>query len=90
MRRKKYEALYKEAGRASFRNWSNVKRSELCGCYHCCRIFSSSEVTECIPDNDLTTAVCPHCGIDAVLGDASGIPLQKDILEELRAYWFGA
>ena len=85
---KKYEEFYDLASKASFRNWHSVKRSEFCGCYFCCRIFPSSEVTECIPDNDLTTAVCPHCGIDSVIGDNSGIPIRKDVLEELRRFWF--
>ena len=85
----KYKEYYDLASKASFQNWQTVKASQFCGCYSCCRIFPSSEVTECIPDGSLMTAVCPHCGIDAVIGEDSGIPIRKDVLDELQVRWFG-
>ena len=85
MTKKKYKKYYGLAGKASFENWNNVKESNMCGCYYCCRIFPSSKVTDAdwVPDAHGRTVLCPYCGIDAVLGDASGIPIQKDVLEEL-------
>jgi len=91
MSEKKYKDYYALAGKASFENWKSVKNSQLCGCYYCCSIFHSSEVT----DEDWTldlhgrTVLCPRCGIDAVIGDTSGIPIQKDVLEELYQEMFG-
>ena len=91
MSEKKYKDYYALAGKASFENWKSVKNSQLCGCYYCCSIFHSSEVT----DEDWTldihgrTVLCPRCGIDAVIGDASGIPIQEDVLEELHQEKFG-
>jgi hypothetical protein len=35
------------------------------------------------------TALCPHCGIDAVIGDASGFPITKEFLSEMCQAWFG-
>jgi hypothetical protein len=35
------------------------------------------------------TALCPHCGIDAVLpDDVPGAPLSTGLLEAMRQYWF--
>ena len=86
MTKKKYQRYYRLAGKASFENWNNVMKSDMCGCYYCCRIFPSSEISDLdwIQDLHGRTVLCPYCSIDAVLGDASGIPIQKDVLEELR------
>lgn len=91
MTEKKYERYYGLAGKASYENWDNVKSSQMCGCYYCCRIFPSSEVTDAdwVPDAHGRTVVCPYCGIDSVLGDASPIPVQGDVLEELHEHMFG-
>ena len=88
---KRYERYYAPANKAAFENWESVKNSRLCGCYYCCGIFPSSEVTEndWVPDLHGRTVLCPYCSIDSVIGDASGIPIQEDILEELHDYWFG-
>ena len=33
-------------------------------------------------------AMCPKCGIDSVLGDASGFMLSKNFLDGMNARWF--
>ena len=38
-------------------------------------------------DFDLT-ALCPYCGIDAVIGESAGYPLTEEFLEKMRDYWF--
>ena len=88
---KKYERYYDLAGKASFENWDSVMHSKLCGCYYCCSIFPSSRITDddWTPDLHGRTVLCPECGIDAVIGDASGIPIRKDVLEELYQVKFG-
>lgn len=83
MTEKKYERYYDLASKASFENWESVMNSMLCGCYHCRSIFPSSYVTDWIPDRHGMTVLCPKCSIDAVIGDASGIPIREDVLEEL-------
>jgi sugar/nucleoside kinase (ribokinase family) len=91
MTEKKYERYYDLASKASFENWISVMNSKTCGCYCCGSIFPASRIT----DNDWTldangrTVLCPECGVDAVLGDASGIPIQEDVLKELHDRWFG-
>ena len=34
------------------------------------------------------TALCPYCGIDSVIGSASGISLDKQFLTEMYKVWF--
>ena len=82
---KKYERYYDLAGKASYRNWDSVKKSRMCGCYYCCSIFPSSEVSDddWVPDFPGKTVICPKCSIDSVIGDATGIPIREDVLEEL-------
>ncbi len=54
----------------SFRNREILEKSTRCGCFYCCRIYSSVEITEWIEERRSGggfTALCPHCGIDSVL-----------------------
>jgi len=32
--------------------------------------------------------MCPRCGIDSVLGSASGFSLSRDFLNRMHHYWF--
>lgn len=87
MTEQKYERYYDLAGEASFKNIGIIMASEMCGCYSCGEIFPADEVRGWIDDG--ATAMCPNCYTDAVLGDASGIPIQDDVLRELHERWFG-
>lgn len=88
---KRFERYYPLIGKASFENRDSVKASNICGCYHCCSVFPSYEMTwnDWIEDRHGMTAVCPRCHIDSVIGDARGIPIDKEALEEFRDYSFG-
>ncbi len=66
---------------------TEVDKSEVCGCFKCLALFRPSEVAEWC-DAGLT-ALCPRCGIDAVLPSASGVSLKPEFLKEMQAYWFG-
>ena len=91
MTERKYERYYDLASEASFENWDSVQRSKVCGCYYCMAIFPPSELTDedWTPDPHGRTVLCPRCGIDSVIGDASGIPIEKEVLEELCQVQFG-
>lgn len=94
----KYERYYGLLRKASFENWDSVKKSKICGCYYCGKIFPSSEIREngippCddgdwIQDKNGRTVLCPYCGIDSVYGDVSGIPINDEILAELHNKYF--
>ena len=55
-----------------------------CGCFHCLSTFVADCVTDWVDDG--TTALCPVCGIDAVL---PGIGADVAVLEQMQGRWFG-
>jgi len=77
----------KLAHRRSIRHRAEIEASRSCGCFSCERIFSPDRIVDWI-DKD-QTALCPSCGIDSVIGKASGLPITASFLREVRAVWFG-
>ena len=72
----------------AFRNKPIVTASTICGCFFCRKTCAPGDVREWVrKDNE--TALCPHCGIDALIGDASGLPVtDATFLSEMHAHWF--
>lgn len=61
MYRKYFESMYEECSR----HVDAIKKSKWVGCFHCETIYHPRDITEW---TDLeATAICPHCGVDAVL-----------------------
>lgn len=84
---KSYDML-KAAHRHAGNHRAEIERSEICACFSCCKSFSASEIDEWLDDGD-GTALCPQCGIDAVIGSASGFPVaDADFLRAMHDYWF--
>ena len=79
-----------EAHRHSIRHRDEVLRSEQCGCFYCLAVFLPSSIVEwCDTVSGVgQTALCPHCGIDSVIGSAAGFPLTQDFLTRMKQYWF--
>jgi hypothetical protein len=57
-----------------------------CGCFFCFRTFSATEIRIWIDKNQ--TALCPRCGIDAVIGTASGFIIDDRFLRRLNIFRF--
>lgn len=82
--------------RFSSRHRSLLAQSDRAGCFHCQRLFRPDEVEDWIDGRqvdtgdtaDGVTALCPYCGIDAVLPSAAPIPLSAETLAEMRTYFF--
>jgi len=82
----------------SFAHRSAIETSDLCGCFYCLQIFPPSEIVEWThefedkrPDEAHppgVTAICPKCGIDSVIGSASGYPITEDFLRRMQDHWF--
>lgn len=70
-------------------NRLDIEASEQCGCFYCLSRFKPAEVVHWVPDAEGDTAVCPHCGIDSVLGSASGYAITPELLATMHGYWFG-
>ena len=72
----------------SIRNEESILKSNLCGCFHCISIFPVADIKEMTVEKDgFKTAICPICGIDSVLGDAS-VEISAEILEMMNEYYF--
>jgi len=84
------------AHRYSSNHRESILASDICGCFYCLSIFSSSEMEDWVDapegETDINetgqTALCPHCGIDSVLGSASGYPINREFLQKMSEYWF--
>ena len=52
--------------------------------------WPESEIDEWIdePDPPGVTALCPKCGIDSVIGSASGYPITSNFLWRMKLRWF--
>jgi hypothetical protein len=69
---------------------ADLFQSERCGCFYCLEVFSADAVEDWIDEVDGvgTTACCPVCGIDSVIGSASGFVIEKWFLSRMRDHWF--
>ena len=78
------------AHRHSSRHRQEILASEKCGCFYCCRIFPPSEIGEWVDEWEGVgqTAICPHCGIDSVIGSESGYVITPELLSKMKAHWF--
>ena len=73
-----------------------LARSDRAGCFYCRTIFDPRLIRDWIDGpqvetgelDDGVTALCPRCGIDAVLPSAAPIKLTVDLLAEMHAFWF--
>ena len=63
-----------------------LEASTRCACFFCFRAFATSEIKAWI-DAD-TTALCPGCGVDAVLGNASGPSISDGFLRKMHQHYF--
>ena len=69
-------------------NRAEVEASVLCGCFYCVSIYPPSEIVDWIDDQEALTADCPRCGLDAVIGSASGFPITSEFLNLMNEHWF--
>jgi hypothetical protein len=64
-----------------------LAKSALCGCFYCMEVFAPSDINDWCDDGD--TALCPKCGGDSVIGDASNFPVTSpEFLAKMKRYWF--
>lgn len=76
---------------STFRNEKQIQDSNTCGCFYCETIFRPDDVVEWCDDNGKgdKTALCPHCGIDSVIGDACGVMVTPEFLWLMNKMFFG-
>ena len=79
-------------------NWAPIQASKVCGCCSCLQIFPPDEIVAWagLDMNNMDdpravndqTALCPHCGSEAVIGDKSGFPINAPFLVRMNEAWF--
>lgn len=82
------EVQFKNAHEHSWKHKAEIESSVSCACFFCLSNFPPSDISEWIDGG--TTAMCPRCGIDSVIGDASGLPiLEASFMNEMANHFFG-
>jgi hypothetical protein len=90
-----------EAWSHARQNVREVQASTLCVCIQCQTYFPPSRIVEWLnpagehtfrpgplPTSDKADAFCPNCGMDFVIGDASGLPIQNPaFMRALNSTW---
>jgi hypothetical protein len=68
-----------------------LKNSDVCGCFYCLEIYDPIEITEWVDEDESGVgqcAICAKCGIDSVIGSASGYPITKEFMLRMNNHWF--
>jgi hypothetical protein len=91
VKRKVREEIF-EAHKHCIRNKQEILSSETSGCFRCLAIMKPSEITWFAEESEkdgekLSTAFCPHCNIDTIIGSNSGYPITIEFLREMNDYW---
>ena len=98
-KKKSYEYSFAEcilinAHKHCIRNKEEILSSDLCGCFYCLSLFKPDQIIDWLKDDEantdignIYTALCT-CGIDAVIGSASGFPITKQFMQDMHARWF--
>jgi hypothetical protein len=85
------DADLKAAHRHSASHRTEVLSSPSCGCFYCLAMFGPCEIRDWVDegaDGIGTTALCPRCGIDSVIGSNAGMALDESFLSQMHEYWF--
>lgn len=84
------EPEYIQAHKYCSKHRDHIKKSDLCGCFYCLETFKPSEIVKWTDEvgGEGSTALCPKCGIDSVIGSASGFPITEKFLNLMKTHWF--
>ena len=76
---------------------AEIEASALCGCFHCMAKFRPDEIVawtgwadgalDNLETAEGTTALCPHCGSESVIGDKSGYLADPHFLGRMNEAW---
>jgi hypothetical protein len=77
---------YRSAHGLSSRHRKQLTHVGRAGCFYCLALFDTAEITDWIDDGQ--TALCPRCGIDAVLPATEDVT--PEFLKQMQEYWFAA
>ena len=74
----------------SIYNESSIKKSHMCGCFYCGKVYPAELVEDFALEfgDKENTGICPYCSIDSVLADADWKDLSPKFLENMYKYFF--
>ena len=79
------KASLKARHKKSHNHRSYLEKARICGCFYCFSEFPIQQIAEWIDADQ--TALCPRCGVDAVLG--FGTPAaDEELLHAMHEHWF--
>lgn len=73
----------------STNNDLEILQSHKCSCLFCRHTVDAREVQDWVSDEHGVSAICPECGMDTLIGDASGMSFTKEELREINMTYFG-
>ena len=85
------KTFLEKAHKKSIFNKSEIMRSNICGCFYCLKVYPTSEIKEWVNEGKEKeqTPLCPYCGIDSVLGNASQLPVSNvEFLKTMQKTYF--
>lgn len=80
----------------SFHNLEDIKKSSVCGCFYCEKIFSPDEVKDWVDEemDEVTgarvqgTALCPYCNMDSVIAEDENNKITPETLKASHDEYF--
>jgi NAD-dependent SIR2 family protein deacetylase len=66
-------------------NRADLPAGARAGCFYCEQTYDAAEIREWTDNDD--TALCPRCGIDAVLSERAA-PIHPAFLAQMHHHWF--
>lgn len=82
---------YRSAHMHSANHRDEILASAFCGCFYCRSTFAPEAIKEWCDEDDEgvgRTAICPRCGVDSVVGSASGLDLTDEFLSAMHEAYF--
>lgn len=81
------EEELKKAHKHSFKNKDELVKAGSGACFYCCKGFHTKEISKWADING-KTALCPYCGIDAVIAVGVGFDITSEFLGEMHQRFF--
>ena len=80
------DSKYESSHGHSINNKVEIEISKECVCFYCARRFAPASIVEWTDGGQ--TAICPHCSIDSVIGDAAPYQLDAAFIAGMAKRWF--
>jgi hypothetical protein len=79
-------ATYVAAHARASKHREELETAGNCACYFCFKKFPTATIKAWVDANQ--TALCPFCGIDAVLGSGDGFRIDDRFLRRMHQHYF--